>query len=225
MDPTVIGARGCARRTRRGGAPPPPSLLGAIALVAAVVLWPGAGTQAGALGLSARSAATGSPAAGGGADTRLAVARTPRAPGGPGRPLDSATFADGSCTAFPPTEGNRHQTVFLDAGHGGIDPGGVGTTESGATITEAQETLPVELDAMAILRARGYRVVVSRTTDNTVARLGPADVSDGLLSLAGVRDDVAARGTVRERRRCRGPGGHLLRRRGLRGPSRQPDRL
>ena len=78
---------------------------------------------------------------------------------------------------LPPTSGDRHQTVFLDAGHGGIDPGGVGTTESGRTIDEATETLPVELEAMHLLRAEGFRVVVSRTTDATVLRLGPSDVS------------------------------------------------
>ena len=72
-----------------------------------------------------------------------------------GQPLDTATFADGSCVAYPPTSGDHHETVFLDAGHGGIDPGGVGTTEAGKSIYEADETLPVELDAMALLRAAG----------------------------------------------------------------------
>ena len=110
-----------------------------------------------------------------------------------GEPLDTALFADGSCQAFPPTSGDRHQTVFLDAGHGGIDPGGVGTTESGRTIDEATETLPVELETMHLLQAKGYRVVVSRTTDTTVLRLGPSDVSGGVLSLIGSHDDVAAR--------------------------------
>ena len=73
--------------------------------------------------------------------------------------LDPSAFAAGACEAFEPTKGDRHETVFLDAGHGGIDPGGVGTTEAGKTIYEADETLPVELDAMALLRAKGFRVV------------------------------------------------------------------
>src|ERR1700674_201794 len=53
--------------------------------------------------------------------------------GGPtaGLPLSPATMATAACLAFDPTHGNNHKTVFLDAGHGGIDPGGVGTTESG----------------------------------------------------------------------------------------------
>jgi N-acetylmuramoyl-L-alanine amidase len=110
-----------------------------------------------------------------------------------GQPLDPATFATGSCVAYSPTQGNRRETVFLDAGHGGIDPGGVGVTQSGRTIDEADETLPVELDVMGLLRSQGYRVVVSRTGASTVLRLGPQDVSGGELSLLGAHDDVAAR--------------------------------
>jgi N-acetylmuramoyl-L-alanine amidase len=95
--------------------------------------------------------------------------------------------------AFGPTKGDRHQTVFLDAGHGGIDPGGVGTTEAGKTINEAHETLPVELDATALLRSKGFRVVVSRTRQSTVVRLSPAMASGGVLTLQGSHDDVVAR--------------------------------
>jgi N-acetylmuramoyl-L-alanine amidase len=108
-------------------------------------------------------------------------------------PLDPSVFAAGACEEFGPTTGDRSETVFLDAGHGGIDPGGVGTTEAGLTIREAYETLPVELDTMALLRANGFRVVVSRTANTTVARLRPSDGSDGALTVQGVHDDVAAR--------------------------------
>ncbi|HEX3841156.1 MAG TPA: N-acetylmuramoyl-L-alanine amidase [Acidimicrobiales bacterium] len=110
-----------------------------------------------------------------------------------GTALDPAAFAAGACIAFEPTSGDRHQTVFLDAGHGGTDPGGVGTTDSGKTIEEADETLPVELEVATHLRADGYRVVVSRTRDTTVLRLGPGDISGGVLTLQGAHDDVAAR--------------------------------
>ena len=65
--------------------------------------------------------------------------------------LDPKLFAKCSCEAFAPTAGNRQLTVFLDAGHGGIDPVGVGTTISGTTIDESDETLAVEL---ADLRAK-----------------------------------------------------------------------
>jgi N-acetylmuramoyl-L-alanine amidase len=110
-----------------------------------------------------------------------------------GTAVDERHFEPGSCREFRPTEGDRHLTVFLDAGHGGLDPGGVGETESGQTIYEKDETLPVELDTMALLRAKGFTVVVSRTDDNTVARPGPGDVSGGLFTSQGVQVDLAAR--------------------------------
>jgi N-acetylmuramoyl-L-alanine amidase len=107
--------------------------------------------------------------------------------------VDPSLFSPGACVAFPPTGGDQHETVFLDAGHGGIDPGAVGTTESGATVTESTVNLAIELDALADLRARGYRVVVSRTGNTTVTKLTSGDVDDGLLTSQGVHNDVAAR--------------------------------
>ncbi len=110
-----------------------------------------------------------------------------------GKAVDAKVFEPGACVEFAPTAGDRHLTVFLDAGHGGIDPGGVGEDENGNTVYEADETLPVELDTMALLRAKGFTVVVSRTEDETVSRPGPDDVSGGLFTAQGVHDDVAAR--------------------------------
>lgn len=107
--------------------------------------------------------------------------------------VDPAAFSPGACMAFPPTRGDNHRTVFLDAGHGGIDPGAVGTTETGAAVEESTVNLPVELDTMAILRAQGYRVVVSRTRNTSVTRLTPADVSGGALTVQAALNDVAAR--------------------------------
>jgi N-acetylmuramoyl-L-alanine amidase len=107
--------------------------------------------------------------------------------------LSPSTMAAGACVALPPTSGDNHRTVFLDAGHGGIDPGGVGTTESGQSVDESTVNLAIELDASDLLRAEGYRVVVSRTADTTVVRLTSADLSGGLLSVTGVHDDVVAR--------------------------------
>ncbi len=108
-------------------------------------------------------------------------------------PVDAKLFETGACVEYPPTSGDRHLTVFLDAGHGGIDPGSVGETETGETIEEADETLPVELDTKNLLVARGYTVVVSRTEDETVSRPGPGDVSGGLFTVQGEHDEVAAR--------------------------------
>jgi N-acetylmuramoyl-L-alanine amidase len=104
-----------------------------------------------------------------------------------------ALFSPGACISFPPTARDRHETVFLDAGHGGIDPGATGTTQSGATIHEADLTLPVVLDTVPLLQAQGFRVVVSRTGATSVTRLAADDVSHEALSVQGVHDDVAAR--------------------------------
>jgi N-acetylmuramoyl-L-alanine amidase len=112
-------------------------------------------------------------------------------PAGPA--IDPALFSPGACMAFPPTSGDRHETVFLDAGHGGIDPGAVGSTESGQPVDESTVNLAIELDTMAILRGQGYRVVVSRTQDTTVTKLTPGDVSGGVLTVQGAFNDVAAR--------------------------------
>ena len=118
---------------------------------------------------------------------------TPAAASTSVQPLDPAAFSRGACLAMAPTSGDRHQTVFLDAGHGGPDPGGVGATESGASVSEAVVNLRIELNTAALLRARGYRVVVSRTRSTAVVRLTPAMRSGKLLSAAGVHADVAAR--------------------------------
>ncbi|HWD09741.1 MAG TPA: N-acetylmuramoyl-L-alanine amidase [Actinomycetota bacterium] len=107
--------------------------------------------------------------------------------------VDPGTFAAGACIAFPPANGNRNQTVFLDAGHGGPDPGAQGVTQGGATVYERNLTLPVVMDTVPLLRAQGYRVVVSRTTNSAVAILTPADLDGGLLSVQGDHDDTAAR--------------------------------
>ena len=69
----------------------------------------------------------------------------------------------------------------------------MGITSTGKTSYEADETLPVVLDTMTILRRAGFRVAVSRTGPTSVLRLRPGDVSGNLLTVAGSHDDVAAR--------------------------------
>ena len=116
-----------------------------------------------------------------------------------GRAVDPGLFGPGACVAFSPTSGDRHETVFLDAGHGGVDPGAVGTTQSGAVVEESTVNLAVELDTMRLLRDRGFTVVVSRTRNTSVTRLSAADMSAGALSDQGALADVAARDVCADR--------------------------
>jgi N-acetylmuramoyl-L-alanine amidase len=125
---------------------------------------------------------------------RAASVRHSHVPAAPAsQAVDPAMFSPGACVAFAPTSGDAHETVFIDAGHGGIDPGATGVTGSGASIDEAEVNLRIELDVMALLRAEGYRVVVSRTQQTNVVRLTPADVSDHELTVQGAHADVVAR--------------------------------
>ncbi|WP_328540605.1 N-acetylmuramoyl-L-alanine amidase family protein [Streptomyces sp. NBC_00344] len=107
--------------------------------------------------------------------------------------LDPAAFAPGACMVFAPTSGNRHRTVFLDAGHGGPDPGGQGVTTTGRRTEEKTDTLATVLDTTQLLRAEGYRVAVSRTGDSAVARLSGKDLSGKVMSPSGVHKDLVAR--------------------------------
>lgn len=124
---------------------------------------------------------------------RLAKASAPRARSswfvGRGGPIP---FQTGACVAFAPVARWNGRTVFLDPGHGGLDPGPL-VTVSGQAITEKRVTLAVGLRARALLRTAGFRVVMSRVRDSTVARLGPADVSGRLLTPAGAKHEIAAR--------------------------------
>lgn len=125
------------------------------------------------------------------ARTTTAVSASHTLPSGQ---LDAAVFAPGACVAMAPTGADRRQTVLLDAGHGGPDPGASGTTSDGRSVDERDLTLPVVVDAASTLRAAGYRVVVSRIVDTAVARLVPADLTaTGALSLQGEHDDIEAR--------------------------------
>lgn len=108
-------------------------------------------------------------------------------------PVSPSRFEPGSCVLFTPTAGNRHERVFIDAGHGGIDPGGTGRTVSGKAVSEAPLNVLVARDAAALLRRRGFSVVLSRTGPNPVARPRPGDFSGGLYTVLGERRELVAR--------------------------------
>lgn len=117
-----------------------------------------------------------------------AVAPSPRP-----RAVGPSLFERGSCVLFGPTAGNRHLRVFIDAGHGGVDPGGVGRTSTGVRIGEAPLNVRVAKDAAGVLRQRGFSVVLSRTGHNAVARLRPGDISGAVYTEAGEHRELVAR--------------------------------
>jgi N-acetylmuramoyl-L-alanine amidase len=99
----------------------------------------------------------------------------------------------GACMSFAPTHGQIDRTVYIDAGHGGLDPGVVGTTASGRAVLEKDATLAVALRLAGLLRADGFGVVMSRTQDTTVLKLAAADSSYGSITSSAEHRDLAAR--------------------------------
>jgi N-acetylmuramoyl-L-alanine amidase len=104
-------------------------------------------------------------------------------------------YAPGACMALPPSAGrDRGRTVFIDAGHGGPDPGVIGPGQARARpVLESHVALAVATDLASLLRADGYRVVLSRTGDTSVRRFGSGEVTDGTLTPTQVREDLQAR--------------------------------
>ncbi|HZV50149.1 MAG TPA: N-acetylmuramoyl-L-alanine amidase [Candidatus Dormibacteraeota bacterium] len=114
--------------------------------------------------------------------------------GGAGDVISTALpsgLTPGSCRVFAPLGPDRGRTVFIDPGHGGPDPGVVGVTPDGRRVEEKTVALDVALDLTAHLRRDGYRVVLSRTRDSTVATFGPGDPP--ATSADGIHRDLLAR--------------------------------
>jgi len=94
----------------------------------------------------------------------------------------------GACTSF----GSADKTVFIDPGHGGLDPGVVGAA-GGRQVLEKDVTLTVATRLATLLRGDGYRVVLSRTADTSVARLSASDSVAGAMTGSAVHRDLVAR--------------------------------
>ena len=98
----------------------------------------------------------------------------------------------GACMSLPPSHAGSGQTVFIDPGHGGLDPGVVGG--SGAhQVLEKHAALAVATQLSTLLRADGYRVVMARTQDSTMLKLSPTDSVLGALTGSAEHRDLAAR--------------------------------
>jgi N-acetylmuramoyl-L-alanine amidase len=132
---------------------------------------------------------------GGNGEREAAAAATRRSAAPAALPIgrgDAVEFAARACLAYSPLAPANGRTVFLDAGHGGLDTGAT-SFAAGRTATEKELTLAIARRSLASLRQRGYRVVISRTADSTVARRQPADFAGGLLTPAAIKRDIVAR--------------------------------
>jgi N-acetylmuramoyl-L-alanine amidase len=98
----------------------------------------------------------------------------------------------GACISYPAANGKSNKTVFIDPGHGGIDPGVVASV-GGRQAFEKDATLAVANRLSAILRADGYTVVMARSRDSSVAKLSPDDTVDGSMKASAQHRDLLAR--------------------------------
>lgn len=103
-----------------------------------------------------------------------------------------AGLESGACMSFAPSGIQTGPTVFLDAGHGGLDPGVVSVV-GGRQVLEKDVTLAIANRLAALLRADGYRVVMSRTGDSSVARLSASDSIAGAMTASAVHRDLVSR--------------------------------
>jgi len=98
----------------------------------------------------------------------------------------------GACMSFAPAASRDTKTVFIDPGHGGLDPGVVGQVE-GQTVLEKDATLAVATRLAALLESDGYRVVMSRTRDSSVTIVSATDSVYGSLTASAEHRDLVTR--------------------------------
>lgn len=98
----------------------------------------------------------------------------------------------GACISYPAAGAQSSKTVFIDAGHGGLDPGVVGSA-GGSPVLEKDATLAVAIHLGALLRADSYGVVMARTQDSSVTRLAASDSITGALTNSAEHRDLVTR--------------------------------
>jgi len=98
-----------------------------------------------------------------------------------------------ACRELEPRGQEHGRTVFIDPGHGRPDPGTAGRTPAGKRVFEKDLTLATALRLAGMLQEQGYRVVLARTTDSSVASLDAGDLHDGVFTVAGKHKDLLAR--------------------------------
>jgi N-acetylmuramoyl-L-alanine amidase len=118
--------------------------------------------------------------------------------------LRFALESEGATIDLPPVDGPDDPSrplVVIDAGHGGRDPGAIGTDPEGRKISEKDITLAIALAVRdELLRQGGIRVALTRADDRIlplpyrpeIARLLDADLFISVhADSAGERDDVS----------------------------------
>ena len=101
-------------------------------------------------------------------------------------------LAAGACISYSPSAAGSGKTVFLDPGHGGLDPGVV-VGAGGRQVLEKAVTLAVATRLSAVLRGDGFRVVMSRTADTSVLKLSAGDSLSGALTASAEHRDLIKR--------------------------------
>jgi N-acetylmuramoyl-L-alanine amidase len=114
------------------------------------------------------------------------------APGSVQGQVALAGLDSGACMSFGPASGAASKTIFVDAGHGGLDPGVVGEVD-GHMVQEKDITLGVATRLGTLLEGDGYRVVLSRTKDSSVMKLSPSDTVTGALKATAIEHDLVTR--------------------------------
>lgn len=107
--------------------------------------------------------------------------------------VDPNSFPTGGCIALAASTEPARAVVMIDAGHGGPDPGALGTTDDGQQIAEKDLTLSTTLAVASRLRDRGVTVVLSRSTDDLGGALGSSEQRTDPLTTAESQRDLLGR--------------------------------
>jgi N-acetylmuramoyl-L-alanine amidase len=97
----------------------------------------------------------------------------------------------GACMSYP-SSNRSASTIFLDPGHGGLDPGVVGSN-GGHPVLEKDVALAVATKLAALLHGDGFSVVMARTEDALVTKLSSSDSVTGALTSSAEHRDLVTR--------------------------------
>lgn len=93
-------------------------------------------------------------------------------------------------TPTPTPPPNRGKLIVIDPGHGGKDPGAVHTSGGVVDLTEEEVNLDVALRLAEMLRQDGYRVQLTRSSDQSLSTGQAADLQARVDVANGARADV-----------------------------------